>query len=107
MLSVYTYKSNWWGFIAKRVLIAILVCFIFTMFVYFFVVNYPFDPNAEAPYILRNLSPEFKEKIQELNQIYHFNDPYVEKYFRWLGDFFTGNWGNSFVKRVPVWDLLF
>jgi peptide/nickel transport system permease protein len=95
MLSAYTYKSNWWGFIGKRVLIAVLAFLLFTLLVYFFVVAYPFNPKAEGPLILNNASPELKEKIQELNPIYHFNDPYVVKYFRWLGDFSIGDWGES------------
>jgi ABC-type dipeptide/oligopeptide/nickel transport system permease component len=94
MENVYTYKSNWWGFIGKRVLIAVLVFFLFTFFVYFFAVNYPFYPEKGLRFIITEYTTqEQRAFIQELNQKYHFLDPYMVQYFYWLGDFFEGNWG--------------
>lgn len=35
-----------------------------------------------------------------------YNDPFLLRYVRWLGDFVTGDWGQSTLFRVPVIEIL-
>jgi|WetSurMetagenome_2_1015567.scaffolds.fasta_scaffold24892_6 peptide/nickel transport system permease protein len=99
MYNVYTYKSNWWGFIGKRVLIAVLVFFVITLLVSFAV-------NRNPSYF--SLPPVTSiEQIEEYVHSQGWDTPLIIRYFRWMGDFFTGEWGNSLVHRMPVKDMLY
>jgi peptide/nickel transport system permease protein len=40
--------------------------------------------------------------VQSLSESLGLNDPLAVQYFRWLGDFFSGDMGLSFVSRTPV-----
>ncbi|MGF9647929.1 ABC transporter permease [Pseudarthrobacter oxydans] len=40
--------------------------------------------------------------VQGLSESLGLNDPLAVQYFRWLGDFFSGDMGLSFVSRTPV-----
>jgi peptide/nickel transport system permease protein len=40
--------------------------------------------------------------MQGLSESLGLNDPLAVQYFRWLGDFFSGDMGLSFVSRTPV-----
>jgi peptide/nickel transport system permease protein len=43
------------------------------------------------------------------NQLYvqlHFNQPFFERYFVWLGNFVIGRWGTSYTTHVPVITIL-
>jgi peptide/nickel transport system permease protein len=103
MLSVYTYKSNWWGFIAKRVLIA-LVAFFVISFAILFTISYPFHDIKFNPSEHIAIDPPLYILVGvQLG----YNDPYIKQYFRWLGDFFTGEWGHSYIHKVQVKDLVF
>ena len=35
-----------------------------------------------------------------------YNDPFLLRYVRWLGDFVTGDWGRSTHYRVPILEIL-
>jgi ABC-type dipeptide/oligopeptide/nickel transport system permease component len=89
------------------VIIAVVVFFIITFVAFSIPEIYDnFNPNREAPG-LGILNMPRTPKIQSFIDQYHLDDPYVTRYFYWLGNFFTGDWGNSLVKRVPVWDMVF
>jgi peptide/nickel transport system permease protein len=99
MLNAYTYKSNWWRFVGKRVLIAVVAFLLFTLLISLAV-------NRNPPFI--SLTPVTSvEQIEEYVHSQGWDTPLIVRYFRWLGGFFTGEWGNSWVHRVPVKDLLF
>lgn len=51
----------------------------------------------------RTLPPEAEARIIER---YHLNDPFVVRYVRWLGDVVRGDFGESFVFRDEVRDLI-
>src|ERR1700733_1444244 len=43
------------------------------------------------------------------NQLYsqlHFNQPFFQRYFVWLGNFVIGRWGTSYTTHVPVVTIL-
>jgi hypothetical protein len=84
MLSVYTYKSNWWGYIGKRVLIAAVAFFVITFAVSLTISSamYPLPINVtvDGEQIVFYVYPDISN---------------AQIYVDWLGDFFTGNWGYS------------
>ena len=96
-----TYRSNWWGYIGKRVLL-ILIAFILFSFIVFSLISYAGNQDIIDPWPGRN--PTHFE-IQEQIKVYQTS--YVIQYLHWLGNFLTGNWGNSLIYRVPVKDILF
>jgi ABC-type dipeptide/oligopeptide/nickel transport system permease component len=81
------------------VLIAVLVFFVITLLI-FFAVNwnppvYSFPPSAT---------------LDDIRGFFHergLDQPKIIRYFNWLGDYFTGDWGNSFMHQMPVRDMLF
>jgi peptide/nickel transport system permease protein len=99
MTNSVTYKSNWWGFIGKRVLIAVIAFFIFS-FAMFYTVNSPMQAIHSTPILS-------VEEVREIIKERGLDKPKIERYFNWLESFFTGDWGNSWVHRIPVKDLLF
>ncbi|MGR4010208.1 ABC transporter permease [Leucobacter sp. 1207-22] len=46
------------------------------------------------------------EQVARLTEQYHFDDPFLVRYFSWIGDLFQGNLGDSVVYRQPVLDLM-
>nr|WP_251364538.1 MULTISPECIES: ABC transporter permease [unclassified Leucobacter] len=46
------------------------------------------------------------EQVARLTEQYHFDDPFLVRYFAWIGDLFQGNLGDSVVYRQPVLDLM-
>jgi peptide/nickel transport system permease protein len=111
MYKVYTYKSNWWGFIGKRALIAVAAFFVITFLVFglniYNSINSPLSPFAAPLHAWYSTSPVPPEIIKELRRKYYLDGPYIVEYFRWLGDFITGNWGDSYIYGLPVKDLVF
>jgi ABC-type dipeptide/oligopeptide/nickel transport system permease component len=101
MLSAVTYKSNWWGFIGKRVLIA-LVAFLFISFIFFTLAELPSDLLG-ANYI--SVSPLVtREMIETKISEYHLNDSIAMRYWYWVIDFFEGSLGNSSIFQMPAED---
>ena len=45
-------------------------------------------------------------QITSLRQELGLDKPFPVRYLRWLGGFFSGNLGISYVYRQPVWDLI-
>jgi ABC-type dipeptide/oligopeptide/nickel transport system permease component len=81
MEAVYTYRSNWWGYILKHVLIYV-VAFLVISFVIFVPIYDSELSEYEYPYLER-----LSLKV--------YNESLIMRYFTWIGDFFTGDWGNS------------
>jgi ABC-type dipeptide/oligopeptide/nickel transport system permease component len=96
MLNVYTYKSNWWGFISKRFLGFLAAIFVVTLGM-FYTLHYS-DNNywLLAPvYLTSEEIPVFHEQV---NKEMHVGSPFIVKYGYWLKDLVTGNLGYSFIK---------
>jgi ABC-type dipeptide/oligopeptide/nickel transport system permease component len=100
MYTVYTYKSNWWGFIRKRVLIAVLGLFVITSISfssyqivdkYYTSLTSPNYGMGSSPMYFSDLPDERHHRVQGLPHIYSF----FEKYDIWMKGFFTGDWGYS------------
>jgi peptide/nickel transport system permease protein len=89
------------GFVARRLLVAIPVVLVAT-FVVFLLVSATGDPLAD----IRTQPATDPHTIQLLEAQYHLNDPVVERYVYWLGDFVQGDWGTSFSTDRPVIDMV-
>lgn len=63
----------------------------------------PIDPVEAYVGSENHISQEAKDLIAEH---WGFNDPPVERYFKWLGGVLTGDWGTSVTYQRPVGDVL-
>ncbi|NDD64800.1 MAG: ABC transporter permease [Acidobacteria bacterium] len=88
------------AFIIRRLLIAVPVLFLASVFTFFLVINSG-DPleNLRAkpgisPQVIRN------EEVR-----LGLDKPFVERYTTWAGNFVTGDLGND-MKNRPVWPQL-
>jgi len=89
MEAVYTYKSNWWGYIGKRVLIAVVAFIVISLMVFFIMYEEPFVDI----FFTGTITNEIRENIYQVLGV--DTSPVIVKYFRWIGDFFTGDLGQS------------
>ncbi|MEU2834927.1 ABC transporter permease [Streptomyces lavendulae] len=62
-------------------------------------------PGSPASFLLagRSASPE---ALASINAQYHLDDPFLVRYFRWLGDVLQGDFGRSITYRTDVSRLL-
>ncbi|MFG2620793.1 ABC transporter permease [Streptomyces sp. NPDC048507] len=62
-------------------------------------------PGSPASFLLagRSASPE---ALAAINAQYHLDDPFLVRYFRWLGDVVQGDFGRSITYRTDVSHLL-
>ncbi|MFF7076998.1 ABC transporter permease [Streptomyces lavendulae] len=62
-------------------------------------------PGSPASFLLagRSASPE---ALVSINAQYHLDDPFLVRYFRWLGDVLQGDFGRSITYRTDVSRLL-
>src|SRR5690606_19205027 len=64
-----------------------------------------FLPGDAAEVLAPSAGPE---RLEELREQLHLQDPFIVRYGRWLGDFVTGDFGNYFTVSSdrPVADRL-
>src|SRR5215208_2853477 len=89
-------------FIIRRLLIAIPTLIGISLILFAVVASAPGDPFAEAA-LNPNFSPELQQKLRHDLGV---DDPIYIQYFRWATSLVRGNWGESFVNKIPVWDLI-
>ena len=101
MFYAQAYKSNWWSYIAKRVLI-IVVAFIVISLAIFLPTQAVFAGNPVLYYWYAQGSPGWvitEEQIDEITEMlketYYLNEPIVVQYFLYIRDIFTGNFPPS------------
>ena len=89
-------------FLLKRAGSLLLVLFV-TSFAVFGMMY--LAPGSPLSFVLgpRGGTPE---QVARLTEQYHFDDPFLVRYFAWIGDLFQGNLGDSVVYRQPVLDLM-
>lgn len=80
------YRNNFGGYAIKRLMIAVITFFIISIIV-FLIFNLDLDSN----YGLIPINPLPEKIAKEL----HLNESLIIKYFRWMDNFFTGNFGES------------
>ncbi|MGH2588476.1 MAG: ABC transporter permease [Dehalococcoidia bacterium] len=89
-------------FILRRLLIAIPTLVGISLILYVIVALAPGDPFGELA-LNENFTPELQERLRSQLGI---DQPVHIQYTKWLYQLVQGNWGESFVNHVPVWDLI-
>lgn len=87
------------GYIVKRLVSAIPVLFGITVIVFLIMAMIPGDP---ATAILGSYATP--ENVEKLNRDLGLDEPLVVRYFIWLGNMLTGDFGRSFSLNRPVLD---
>ena len=89
------------AFIGRRLLVAVPVVLLAT-FLLFALVSARGDPLAKYRH-----DPRYSEQtLKNLEHEYHLDEPFVQQYGDWLGDFVQGDWHSSFVTQRPVSDMV-
>jgi peptide/nickel transport system permease protein len=88
-------------YIIRRILLAIVVVFIVSLFVFFAMRLLPGDPINML--ITPSQSREYTEQqIAQLEHEFGLDRPLFVQYVSWVGGIFHGDWGISIVERTPV-----
>lgn len=88
-------------YIARRLLQLIPVFFGATFLIYAAVFAIPGDPIRA----LFGDRPVAAQTVQAIREQYNLNDPLLIQYFKYIGNVFTGDFGESFRGRA-VWDIM-
>ncbi|WP_106495923.1 oligopeptide ABC transporter permease [Lentibacillus sp. Marseille-P4043] len=86
----------------RRIAIMIPIIFLVSVVVFFLANMMPGDALSGKIDPL-NANPEY---IAEMRDKLGLNDPIYEQYLRWIGGFLQGDFGQSFVHKMPVSELI-
>ena len=92
-------------YIVRKLLAMIPMILVITFLIY---LGLELTPGDAVSYLippdqLANVDPA---KLEQLRELYGLNDPFIIRYFRWLGQLLQGNWGTSITSGVPIQKLL-
>lgn len=90
-----------WKTILRRVLLMIPQVIILSILIFIIAKMMPGDPFTGL--INPNQDPAV---IEQLRQAAGLNDPWYVQYFRWIGNALKGDFGQSFIYKLPVSTLL-
>ncbi|MBA3566149.1 MAG: ABC transporter permease [Actinobacteria bacterium] len=89
------------GFIVRRLLLSVLTLFVVSVII--FAATQALPGDAARSILGRGATPEALENLRlELG----LNEPAVQQYLYWIGDFLTGDLGISLAANIPVTELL-
>ncbi|MDV6377289.1 ABC transporter permease [Sporosarcina sp. GW1-11] len=91
------------AFIIKRTFLMIPQLLLLSVLIFFLAKQMPGDAVTGAFMGKPNVSAEQMEKIRLQHGL---NDPWIVQYGRWIGDAIRGDFGQSFVHKQPVTQLL-
>ncbi|PIC63556.1 peptide ABC transporter permease [Sporosarcina sp. P13] len=91
------------AFIIKRTFLMIPQLLLLSVLIFFLAKQMPGDAVTGAFMGKPNVSAEQMEKIRQQHGL---NDPWIVQYGRWIGDAIRGDFGQSFVHKQPVTQLL-
>ena len=91
-------------YIIKRLFLAVIIFFFVMLIIYALLRCLP---TSYVESIARQKSQlpgskSFEEWMEQLNAVYKLDRGILAGYFGWLGDFFTGNFGDSWHYTMPV-----
>ncbi len=89
------------SYVLRRILGAIPLIFGVLTLTFFIIRLAPGDPASF--FIQPGVSPKVAEQMREQ---YGLNDPLVVQYFKWLGNILQGDFGRSFSRHQPVFDVI-
>lgn len=90
-----------WKTILRRLLLMIPQVIILSVLIFLIAQQMPGDPFTGL--INPNQDPAVIEKMREAAGL---NDPWYTQYFRWVGNALKGDFGQSFIYKLPVSTLL-
>ena len=79
-------------YVLKRILISIVILFFVSFIIYGLMRCLPTSPGSKS----------YEEWLAQLEEMYHMNGGIIPGFFAWLGEMFTGNFGDSWLYTVPV-----
>jgi len=93
------------SYIIRRILTLIPMILILTFLIYFGLEMTPGDAVSHLipPEAMANVSPEQLEAVRES---FGLNDPFLVRYFRWLGEMLQGNFGFSIASGVSISEIV-
>lgn len=89
-------------YIIKRILLMIPILLGVTIIVFTIL---SFTPGDPARLILGQAAPQ--EAVDALHKAMGLDAPFFERYFRYMGDLFQGDFGTSYRTQRPVFDEIF
>lgn len=90
-----------WKTILRRLLLMIPQVIILSILIFLIAQAMPGDPFTGL--INPNQDPAVIERMREAAGL---NDPWYQQYFRWIGNALQGDFGQSFIYKLPVSTLL-
>lgn len=90
-----------WKTILRRVILMIPQVFILSVFIFIVAQAMPGDPFSGL--INPNMSADAIDKLREASGL---NDPWNVQYVRWIGNAVQGDFGNSYLYKLPVAELI-
>lgn len=90
-----------WKTILRRLVLMIPQVIILSILIFLIAQAMPGDPFTGL--INPNQDPAVIEKMREAAGL---NDPWYEQYFRWIGNALQGDFGRSFLYKLPVATLI-
>ena len=92
-------------YVIKKLIGLIPMVLLITFIIYLGIELTPGDAVSYliSPEMLANVGPA---KLEEIRAAYGLNDPFLLRYFRWLGEILTGNFGYSVSSGVPIGNML-
>jgi len=94
------------SYIIRRILVLIPMLLIITFLVF---LGLEFTPGDAVSYMvspdaLANIS---QESLNQLRDSLGLNDPFIVRYFKWIGGILKGNFGYSLSSGVPISEIVF
>jgi len=95
-----------YAYIIRRILILIPMLLVITFLIYLGIELMPGDAVSFmiGPESAANIPIE---RLDELRESLGLNDPFIIRYFRWLGGILKGNFGYSLSSGVPISQIVF
>jgi peptide/nickel transport system permease protein len=90
----------------KRFLELIPIFFAISMIIFVIMNSMPGDPLLQMRMQNPRVMTNDPERMRELREYYHLDDPLPVKYFTWLKSVMTGDLGYSSMYKTPVIDLI-
>ena len=92
------------NYIIKRLLISLVILFFVALIIYTLIRCLPasFVETQAMQLASKPGSKPYEEWLAQLNASYGLDRSIIAGFFGWLGDFFTGNFGDSWKFTVPV-----
>jgi len=90
-----------WKTVLRRVLLMIPQIFVLSLFIFLLAKAMPGDPFTGL--INPNMDPATIDKMREAAGL---NNPWYVQYFDWITNAFKGDFGQSFLYKLPVSDII-